>query len=279
VNMLHKHLEAEQEERHSVSQTHARYKAFFFGPFRITRDEQPLGEPNWRRNKAKALLKWFLLNPGTLFSIEQLSRLFWPESTEKVAINNLHVTLHYLRRVLEPELAHGEPSSFVRRNRHNYYWFDLRGVWWSDVNEVEYLSACAKEAERRDDLAQTIILSNKLLVYYKLGFLPEDIYEDVFSPYRRQHEYAAIRLLEQLLQLYIHAERPDEALESALYLLSIDPYNESAVKAMVHIYLRQGNITGALRQIDDFQRSLKEDLGIEPEKEVLTLRETLLRVR
>lgn len=278
MNMSHKHLAAEQEETNPISQTQARYKAFFFGPFRITRDEQPLGEPNWRRNKAKALLKWFLLNHGSLFSIEQLSRLFWPESTEKVAINNLHVTLHYLRRVLEPDLAHGEPSSFVRRNRHNYYWFDLRGVWWSDISEVEYLSACAKEAERAGDLTQTIALSNRLLPYYKLGFLPEDIYEDVFSPYRRQHEYTYSRLLEHLLQLYIRVEQPYEALESALYLLSVDPYNENAVKAIVHIYLRQGNITGALRQIDGFQRSLKEDLGIEPGKEVLILRETILRV-
>lgn len=279
MNMSHKHLAAGQEDSSSPSQTHARYKAFFFGPFRVTRDEQPLGEPTWRRNKARALLKWFLLNDGDLFSIEQLSKLFWPESTEKVAVNNLHVTLHYLRRVLEPELAHGEPSSFVRRNRHNYYWFDLRGVWWSDVSEVEYLSACAKETERTGDLAQTIALSNRLLAYYKLGFLPEDIYEDVFSPYRRQHEYAYTRLLERLLQLYIHTEQADEALSSALSLLSVDPYNENAVKAMVHIYLRQGNVTGALRQIDDFHRSLKEDLGIEPEKEVLVLRETILRAR
>lgn len=279
MNMSQKHLAAAQEETNHISQTHARYKAFFFGPFRTARDEQPLGEPNWRRNKAKALLKWFLLNSGDLFSIEQLSKLFWPESTEKVAINNLHVTLHYLRHVLEPDLAHGEPSSFIRRNRHNYYWFDLRGIWWSDVSEVKYLSALAKEAERAGDLAQTIELSKRLLAYYSLGFLPEDIYEDVFAPYRRQHEYAYIRLLEHLLQLYIRVEQPDEALSCALYLLSVDPYNEDAVKAMVHVYLRQGNITGALRQIDDFQRSLKEDLGIEPEKEVLTLRETILRIR
>jgi DNA-binding SARP family transcriptional activator len=275
MNTSWKHTAGVQENL----QAHARYKAFFFGPFRITRDEQPLGEPNWRRNKARQVLKWFLLNPGDLFSVEQLSRLFWPEISPKVATSNLHVTLHYLRRVLEPELAHGEPSAFVRRNRHNYYWFDLGGVWWSDVSEVEYLSVCAKEAERKGDLARTIAFSNELLAYYNLGFLPEDIYEDVFSPYRRQHEYAHIRLLEHLLQLHIRAVQQDEALSCALHLLSVDPYNENAVKAMVHIYLRQGNITGALRQIDDFQRSLQQDLGVEPEGEVLTLRETILRAR
>lgn len=279
MSMSYKHLAGAQEKTNHIAQTHARYKAFFFGPFRIMRDEQPLGEPNWRRNKAKALLKWFLLNPGDLFSVEQLSRLFWPETPQKIATSNLHVTLHYLRHVLEPALAHGESSTFVRRNRHNYYWFDLGGAWWSDVGEVESLSTRAKEAERGGDLVQTIELSNELLAYYNLGFLPEDIYEDVFSPYRRQHEYTHIRLLEHLLQLYVRVEQQDEALSCALHLLSVDPYNENAVKAMVHIYLHQGNITGALRQLDDFQRSLQQDLGVEPEKEILTLRATILRAR
>ena len=279
MNMSYKQSAGALEKTNHIAQAHARYNAFFFGPFRITRDEQPLGEPNWRRNKAKALLKWFLLNPGDLFSVEQLSRLFWPESSQKVATSNLHVTLHYLRYVLEPDLEHGKPSTFVRRNRHNYYWFDLGGVWWSDVSEVEYLSTRAKEAERRENLAETIALSNQLLAYYNLGFLPEDIYEDAFSPYRRQHEYTYIRLIEHLLQLYVRVEQQDEALSCALHLLSVDPYNENAVKAMVHIYLHQGNITGALRQLNDFQRSLQQDLGVEPEGEVLTLRETILRAR
>src|SRR5579883_2352706 len=93
------------QEEHHPSRASARYNAFFFGPFHVTRDEQPLGEPTWRRNKAKTLLKWFLLNPGDLFSVEQLSHVFWPEVAPKIAASNLHVTLHYLRRVLEPDLT------------------------------------------------------------------------------------------------------------------------------------------------------------------------------
>lgn len=258
-------------------QERALYQAFFFGPFRITRAGQPLGEPNWRRNKAKALLKWFLLNPGDLFSVEQLGKLFWPESSGKVAASNLHVTLHYLRRVLEPELAPSKSSSFICRNRHNYYWFDVKDAWWSDVSEVRSLFTRAKEAERTGDLAHAIEYSNALLSYYSLGFLPEDIYEDIFAPYRRQHEYAYTQLLSHLLQLLLQVERSDEALSCALHLLSVDPYNESAVRAMVHIYLRQGNTTGALRQLDDFRHSLQEELGIEPEGELLALRAKILR--
>ena len=98
-----KHPAYTEKEGQHLSQSHARYKAYFFGSFRITLDERPLGEPAWRRNKAKALLKWFLLNPSELFSLEQLSKLFWPDIAREVAASNVHVTLHYLRHVLEPQ--------------------------------------------------------------------------------------------------------------------------------------------------------------------------------
>jgi DNA-binding SARP family transcriptional activator len=277
---LYKKLsETAEGEADHYSLSGLQYRASFFGPFRVTRNEQPLGEPTWRRNKARTLLKWFLLNPQDLFSVEQLSKLFWPDIAEKVAVSNLHVTLHYLRHVLEPELAPGSPSTFVRRNRHNYYHFDLRDNWWTDVFEVQRLSASAKEAELRGELVRALALYDQLISYYRLEFLPEDIYEDIFSPYRRQHEYAYTQLLEHLLQLYTQTERFDEAISYALLLLAVDPYNENAVKAMVKFHLQQGNAIGAIRQLDDFQRDLKQELGIEPGKEMLTLRNNILKVR
>lgn len=281
-NMLMPHktqLTYREQEEHHPCQSRARYKAFFFGPFRITHDEQLLGEPNWRRNKAKMLLKWFLLNPGDLFSVEQLSKLLWPDITRSTAASNLHVTLHYLRHVLEPELAPGCTSTFIRRNRHNYYWFELNDVWWTDVFDIKYLSTNAKEAERNGDIVRAITLSRQLISYYSQGFLPEDIYEDVFSPYRHQHDYAYTQLLEHLMRLYTQTSQFDDALSCALHILSLDPYSEDAIKTMVHIYLRQGNTTNALRQLDNFQRFLKQELGIEPGEDIFTLRNTILKAR
>lgn len=268
-----------EQEEHHPSLAQARYKAYFFGPFRLIRDEQAIGEPTWRRNKAKALLKWFLLNPGDLFSVEQLSKLFWPDVSPRTAASNLHVTLHYLRHVLEPALTSGEHSTFICRNRYNYYWFDLHDAWWTDVLDIQYLSTRAREAEHKAEMSQAIALNCQLISYYSLTFLPEDIYEDIFAPYRRQHEYAYTQLLEHLMQLYLQSYRFDDALSHALHTLSVDPYNENAVKTIVHVYLHQGNATGALRQLDEFKHTLKQDMGIEPGKEILELRSSILNSR
>jgi DNA-binding SARP family transcriptional activator len=264
-------------EEHHPSYSHARYTALLFGPFRIMHHQQPLGESNWRRNKAKMLLKWFLLNPGTLFSAEQLSKLLWPDSPLSTAASNLHVTLHYLRHVLEPELTSGCASTFIRRGRQNYYWFELNDIWWTDIFDIQYLSSSAKEAEQRGEISRAIMLSRQLASYYSQGFLPEDIYEDVFSPYRRQYDYAYTQLLAHLMELYIQTCQFDDALSCALRILSLDPYSEEAIKTMVHIYLRQGNRTSALHQLDTFQHFLKQDLGIEPGKEIFALRNTILK--
>ncbi|WP_220197267.1 AfsR/SARP family transcriptional regulator [Ktedonospora formicarum] len=266
-------------KEHHPSLASAHYSAYLFGPFRVLHAKQALGEPTWRRNKAKALLKWFLLNPGELFSVEQLSKLFWHDSHPKVAASNLHVTLHYLRHVLEPSLTSGQLSTFIHRNRYNYYWFDLHDDWWTDIADVYYLSTQAKEAEQQGNLARAFALYNQLIAYYKLTFLPEDIYEDAFSSYRRQHEYAAIQTLEHLMRLSTRIEYYDEALSCALYTLSIDPYNERAVKTLVHVHLQQGNTTGALCQLNEFEQMLQQEMGIQPGKEIMALRNVILNAR
>ncbi len=268
-----------EPEDHHPSQASARYKASFFGPFRVFLEQQPLGEPKWRRNKAKGLLKWFLLNPGDLFSVEQLSTLFWPHIPLKVATSNLHVTLHYLRHVLEPDLASTRPSTFVQRNRYNYYCFNLHDLWWLDLFDVHYLSSRARQAEQQAQLPRAVALYCQLLSYYRLTFLPEDIYEDVFSPYRRQHDLAYTQTLEHLMHLYIQINSFPDALSCALHTLSVDPYNEQAVTIMVRIYLQQGNTTAALCHLDEFASLLQQDLGIPVSSDLLTLRTTLLQSR
>jgi len=262
-----------------LPQRNAPYEASFFGPFRITLDGQPLREPARRRNRARTLLKWFLLNPAEPFSGEQLCGLLWPDRTPESAANSLHVTLHYLRHVLEPALTPRGPSTFIRRTRHKCYWFDLKDLWWTDVLEVQVLDTAAKEAERRGESAGAIALYNQLIAYYRQTFLPEDVYEDVFTPYRRQHDFAHARSLTCLMRLYLEASQLPNALSYALQLLSVDPYSEDAVKTIVHVYLRQGNPTAAIHQLDDFLHTLKHDLGLAPANELLTLRNTILFAR
>jgi DNA-binding SARP family transcriptional activator len=254
----------------------ARYRAYFFGPFRVLHENQPLGELAWRRSKARELLKLFLLNPGKFFAVDQLSSFLWPSTEHSKSLGSFHVTIHYLRHLLEPNLMPHQRSTFICRNKHNLYYFNPHDMWWSDIFDIQRMHLTAREADKCEDAATAITCYRKLASYYHLGFLPEDIYEDLFIPYRRQHNCAHMQVLERLIQLASQLRLFDEVLTYARQILLIDPYNETAVKEMIHVFLLQGNIAGAIHQLNDFQALLRQDLGIGLSPELLSLRKQIL---
>ena len=262
----------------SSCETTPRYKVHFFGPFRVTRDDSPIGEPVWRRNKAKVLLKWFLLNPGRMFSTDQLISYFWPDITRSSAERNLHVVIHYLRHLLEPDLPPRSESTYIRRNKDNLYWFELDETWWADIFDLHSHYTMAKEAEQRKEQTVAIAHYRQIVTYCSLGFLHEDAYEDAFSPYRRHYERIYTEVLERLMHLYSQVGRIDEVLTYAHHALRVDPYCEPAVKAIVDAYFHQGNTSGAIRKLDYFQAFLREDLGVEPGEDILSLRKKIIEL-
>lgn len=253
----------------------ARYRAWFFGPFRVTLDGRPISEAG-QRKKVTQLLKWFLLNPAQSVSRDDLCALFWPGHGKESAINSLHVSLHYLRQLLEPESSAGTQSTFICRNQHNYYWFNCRDLWWTDVLKVQSLFAAAMDFDRRGEDAKAISLYGQVVGYYRLTFLPEDIYEDAFASYRHEHDIAHARSLNRLMHLYLRSDQLASALSCALDAACTDPYSHDAVKTIAQVHARQGNIAGAVRHLDDFFRTLERDMGTMPDDELLALRSALV---
>src|SRR5262245_6249510 len=100
------------------------YRAHLFGPFHFFRHGQLIRQADWHGTKVKSLLKLFLIDPGKIYSTDQLSDLLWPTLDLKSSVRCLHVSLHTLRRLLEPSLVPRQPSKFILRNEH-FYWFQM----------------------------------------------------------------------------------------------------------------------------------------------------------
>jgi DNA-binding SARP family transcriptional activator len=253
----------------------AAYRAYFFGPFRLLANSQPLGELAWRRNKAKTLLKWFLLNPGKLYSTDQLIELFWSDIELDAAIRNLHVAMHYLRRLLEPSLSPRQESSFLRRTKGNFYWFELHSSWWTDIMDIHHLYATAREFDQHHEYCKAIFRYRKIAYYCSLGFLPDDVNEDAFLPYRREHECIYYLALVRLMQICLENNELEDVLEYAYQALHLDRYCETAVKIIAKTYYKQNNTLMAIKKLDEFQSTLKEERGMEPSKEIRDIRSAI----
>lgn len=115
AQMPERHARARNEVRDRPTAATHHFAARFFGPFQISRDGDPIDDAaELGRTSARTLLKWFLLNEGVRIESPQLNELLWPGRRSRSNPNRLHVTLHYLRHLLEPGLAARQPSTFIR---------------------------------------------------------------------------------------------------------------------------------------------------------------------
>lgn len=248
------------------------YRTYFFGQFRLFIWEKPIKETMWRRNKVKALLKWFLLNPGKLCSADEFIDLFWPDVALDTACGNLYVTIHCLRHLLEPALGPREASKFIRRQSNNFYWFEMDETWWTDIMDVQHLFDTARAFDTRGDDVKASFYYRKVVGHCSSGFLPEDEPEQWLRPYRQHYEYIYLQVLLRLIQIYQKRGELEEVLEYAYLALSLDVYCEPAMKAIIDVYFKQGNMGMAICRLDDFGSLLQQELGVGPSKEMHALR-------
>ncbi len=253
----------------------AEYKAYFFRQFHLLHNNQQVGNSIWRRNKAKLLLKWFLLNPNKLFSSDQLIDLFWPDIEAEIALNYLHVTIHALRHIFEPGLAPRQESSFLHQSKRNFYWFEPGSAWWTDVWAIQQLYDEAKDFDRRAEYEKAVFRFRKISFYCKGGFLPEDDENGVFHPYRQYYDQIYYQTLLQLIKHCLSKQALEEVLEYAHQALEVDRYCEPAIKAIVNVYHQKGDTATAIDWLNKFQLLLRQELGIEAGKDIRALRTTL----
>lgn len=265
---------AEPALAHEV-QPDAPYEATFFGRFAVRCAQHPLGELSGRRGSVRTLLKWFLLNPSVRVSASSLCEMLWPGREPARASNNLHVTLHYLRHALEPDLARGARSRFLRHDRHQQYWFEMGGDWWTDVLEVRELARAGAAAEAEGEIGRAIELYDRVANYHQLSFLPEDVYDDTFADFRHQQDQAHRESLRHLMRLYARVNQRPSVHAVALRALQLDAYDEQALKMLVMVRLSDGNAAAAARQLDGFFETLERDLGRGPDSELANLRSAL----
>jgi DNA-binding SARP family transcriptional activator len=252
-------------------------RVHFFGQFQLFWHDQSLCKLIWRRSKAKTLLQWFLLNPGKLYAAEQLTDLFWNDLDEEAATRNLHVTVHYLRHLLEPDLPLRQESTFLRRNKNNFYWLELDDTWWVDIFDVHHLYTAAIKHDQESEASKAIFRYRKVVNYCSRGFLPGECSEAAFYAHRNQYESIYYQSLVRLILLFLEREELEEVMEYAYQALKLDHCCEIAVKAIALVHYQQNNHKAAIGILDEFQRRLRREFGVGPSQQIHKMRMEMVR--
>ena len=225
------------------------------GGFRAELESGPVAAEDWRRNKAKAVVKLLSLAPAHQLHREELAEALWPELAPEAAHSNLRKAVHFARRALGPSRLKAEGDLISLEDTE----------LWIDVDAF-VAAAQAGEAQRAIDL-------------YAGELLPEDRFEPWAETHRERLRARFAQVLSQRA-----AELEDSAdLRGAAAMLERlvqeDPYNEQAHLALMRIFSLEGRRHRAVHLFQQLEKRLGEDLGVDPKPEARQLLDEILAGR
>lgn len=188
-----------------------------------------------------------------------LAGMLWPDVGEKQALTRLRNTLCSLRRRC-PRLLEVTEDAVA-----------LRPAVAVDVEQMEALARgllAGRMPDGADPAAafSLLIEADELL----LGW-----YDDWIIRERDRVNELRIRALEVCVEVLLELGRLGEASEAAIAAINLDQLRESSHRALMRVYLAEGNPALAARQVDRYRDILHAELGRfkEPTDKMLELLE------
>ena len=222
-------------------------RIYVLGGFRAEVGGRPVAEDAWRRSGAAALVKLLAVTPGHRMHREQLIDVLWPDLDLAAGARRLTKALHFARRAV----AAGRVR--LRDDLLSLEADDL----WVDVDAFE-------SAAQRGDTEQALAL-------YVGDLLPENRFDQWAEPRRVQLRGRVVRLL---LDQGIDREQGGDhrgAIASLERLVGIDPVHEEAYAHLMRLAAVEGERHVAVRWYGHLVKSLREELGVEPNDELRRL--------
>jgi DNA-binding SARP family transcriptional activator/tetratricopeptide (TPR) repeat protein len=203
------------------------------------------------KRKSQALLAYLAAGPSPTQLRDTLTALLWPDAPRAHARNSLRQALFVLRQAL----AAGAPD--LIRTDGDMVVIDRNAM---DVDVIEF-ERLARASDPRALERAAVLYRGDLLAGLRLD---EAGFEDWLAPRREQLRGLALGVLRQLLDERLAGGEVPLALETATRLLTLDPLQEPAHRAVISLHAERGNIAAALRQYEAYRLTLRRELGREP---------------
>jgi predicted ATPase/DNA-binding SARP family transcriptional activator len=236
------------------------------GPPHIKRDGQPV---DVGRRKAVALLAYLAVT-GQSHSRDALATLFWPEHDQSRARAGLRRALASLKKDLgEGWLEVGREN--VGLNRDAELWLDVEAF-------RERLAACGTHGHPEQEMCPDCLplLAEAVEIYrddFLAGFTLRDSPAfDEWQFFQSQGLRADLASgLERLARELSDQGEYQPAIAYARRWLALDPLHEPAHRCLMELYGQSDQRAAALRQYQECERILQEELGVPPDEQTSRL--------
>ena len=218
--------------------------------------------------RLQSLFAYLLLHKESPIPRKLLAFIYWPDSTESQAHNNLRSLLHRLRNTLPDADNYIEhTSSWIRWRCDSPYKLDVS----------QFLAAVEIAASITDPSDQARALSHAIDQY--TGDLLPSCYEEWILPLRDHYQETFIDNLEKLTEILEGQREFSSAIRHAQKHLRTQPLRESAYRRLMRLHALNGDRASGLYVYHTCVRVLQNELGVTPSMETRTLYDQLLNVR
>ncbi len=224
------------------------------GNFHLVYDGKPVAGLDSPR--LQSFLAYLLINRDAPLSRQQLSFLFWPDSSESQARTNLRNMLFRLRETFP------KADDYLEVNQQTIWWkpdtpfqLDLDGFTGA-VDQTDITGSSTDQDAHRQALITAVDA-------YQGDLLPS-CYDDWIQPERERLSQAYFNILEELVDVLDQNQEYDSAIQHAQQLVRQDPLHEISYQTLMGLYLSVGERARAARTYHQCVEVLEKELGLDP---------------
>lgn len=208
--------------------------------------------------KTGAMLAYLALLEGQAQTRDKLAGLFWSRNTDEQARTNLRQALSRLRKAV----ANGDEGPLLADA--DQVALDMARV---DLDVAHFKSLLGKGGADATEQAVALYRGDLLDGIH----LNESSFDHWLRGERERLRFLAIDALLKLVEDYCATGDLERCISAALRLLSIDPLQEPAHRALMRAYAAQGRHAMALQQYQSCRDLMLAELQVEPEAATVAL--------
>ncbi len=227
------------------------------GPFEILK----LGRPVSLRSggKAEQLLCCLALHPQVGVQRSTLVEHIWPDTPPTLASQCLNTLMHSLKTQLADALAGQPPVVHI----HSRYSLNLDGGLAVDVLEFESAVHTGHRLMSAGSTEEAIASYERAVALYRGELAIGSDISDLLE--RERLRATCLTTLARLADAHFGLADYEQALDSAVRLLAVDPCREDAHRMAMRAYVRLGARAQAMRQYQTCRLVLANEFDATPE--------------
>ncbi len=234
-----------------------------FGPFEVFVDGDRVPQQAFSRAKAVELLKILALRPDRPLSRDALIEMLWPGADAEAVASRLHVTLHALRKVIEPKKTGRRWVHIV--NRGDGYLLDSSSPYSADIVDFRSYLEQARIAEvGRSPANEVAERLERAVALYRGDLYADDERTEWLDAERVSYRRQYLDALFRLARYHCRSASWDRAIDVLNQALAVDPLREDLHQLLIHSQWSAGRREEARRSYERCVWLLREELSAAP---------------